>query len=84
MKNKWRLWKNKNNFIPDGITHYIWTEDNIIRHSRVIYPIGYVPVFDIWAEQHIGFNVHLEIYDFKPVKTKMTQEQLSKGWLFFS
>ena len=77
VKNKWTLWKNV--IVKNGPVHYVWTDDNIIRHSRVISPLGWLDQPNN-AENCIGFNVHLERYAFKPVKTKMTQEELSKGW----
>lgn len=70
---QWRLYK-KVLSKELNVIEYIWLNplDEVI-YNRVIVPLGVV-----------GFVTTFQTGDlmgFKKVKTKMTQEELSKGWL---
>ncbi len=79
MKTIWKLYKFQ---LFDGYHSfiYVWTEDGIVRHQRAIHDIGFLPIaFDDIRGQEL--KVWNKDKDFKIVKTKMTQEELSKGYL---
>lgn len=61
--------------------HYCWiglNGDCFI--SREVTPIGFLP--STMTNQFKGFNCrHLRLLGFEYEKTKMSQEELSKGWL---
>lgn len=73
---KWNLWK-KN---QDEWKIYAWTDENdIIKYIRSIQPCGYAPLnVEFGLEQGKQF---LKVFEFEKVKTKMSQDELSKGWL---
>jgi hypothetical protein len=73
----WNLYKIKP-YKDYPSTTYFWVdENNVVQFQRSIAPVGYVKVE---AENCIGFNIKETIA--KKCKTKMTQEELKKGWLF--
>ena len=92
MKNKWQLYS-WHPYKTYPSTLYFWVDpEGTIRHERSIEPIGYTPAFSTGIGEHIGENIkHLnsifkmkaEWPEVKKVKTKMTDEQLSQGWLLF-
>lgn len=80
--NTWTLYKTKPfpNFPSET---YFWLENGIVKYQRENTSLGCVPVN---LEDCIG-NTIKEVREsfpdlkFTKVKTKMNQEQLSKGWL---
>jgi hypothetical protein len=90
MKNKWQLysWHTYKTY-PSVI--YFWVNpEGVIVHQRSIEPIGFAPAFPLG--DNIGktveylqgiFRMKAEWPEIKKVKTKMTDDQLSQGWLLF-
>lgn len=74
----WTLYRQK---IAEQVYHYVWVSPTgSIEYNRVIAPLGWV------CEVHsfVGRNfkaVRKVSPGWHKVNTKMTQEQLSKGWL---
>lgn len=75
-KNKWTLhcYKTYKNF--PSVT-YFWSENGIVKFQRDICPVGFLPVV---MESIVGNPLKLYA-GIKKVNTKMSQEQLSRGWL---
>lgn len=82
VENQWTLWKYQPIKNYPSIW-YFWIDPNKeIQFCRSVEPIGFLPVkldADLWIGKKINSQ---QINKFcKKVHTKMTQEELSMGWL---
>lgn len=60
---------------------YAWTKDGVCFTSRAVAPLGWVRMT---PDELIGFTVRdLRYNGFRKQSTRMTQDQLAQGMLFY-
>ncbi len=83
VENQWTLWSHKP-YKDFPSVWYFWIDpENIIRFGRSIESLGFLKVdlkIDLWEGKKISSS-EMKKMGCNKVNTKMTQEQLSLGWL---
>ena len=74
----WTLYRQK---LYERTFHYAWVDpDGVVRFNRVVAPVGWVNGTHPWVG--VEFKTMRRVSPgWRKATTKMTQEQLSKGYL---
>jgi hypothetical protein len=90
MTNSWSLYKWQPYKDYPSVNYFWVNPDGVIKHTRSVEPLGYLPVFDMSDAVDCNFKEErrnldaLEATNGKVIKVKvkkMTDEQLSQGML---
>ncbi len=83
VENQWNLWSYK----PFKDYHSVWyfwiNPDGVVKYCRSVESLGFMStglIPELWIELDVTYKFMRKL-GAKKVNTKMTQEELSKGWL---